>query len=67
MTDWTDHNVHDPGITLLELLEYAIDLLSYCQDQLAHQGYVRRRRLLVVLGVASVIAFVRCKGNTQAG
>lgn len=26
---WTDHNVHDPGITLLELLSYAITDLGY--------------------------------------
>ncbi|HYG47494.1 MAG TPA: baseplate J/gp47 family protein [Allosphingosinicella sp.] len=27
--DWTDHNVHDPGITLLELLAWVIDLQIY--------------------------------------
>lgn len=26
---WTDHNVHDPGITALELLAYALTDLSY--------------------------------------
>ncbi|WP_449435399.1 hypothetical protein [Pedobacter steynii] len=26
---WTDYNVHDPGITMLELLCYAITDLSY--------------------------------------
>lgn len=26
---WTDYNIHDPGITLLELLSYAITDLSY--------------------------------------
>lgn len=26
---WTDHNVHDPGITILELLSYALTDLSY--------------------------------------
>lgn len=26
---WTDHNVHDPGITTLELLAYALTDLSY--------------------------------------
>ena len=28
-TVWTDHNLHDPGITMLELLCYAITDLSY--------------------------------------
>jgi hypothetical protein len=27
--DWTDHNVHDPGITILEVLSYALTDLSY--------------------------------------
>ena len=27
--EWTDHNVHDPGITTLELLAYALTDLSY--------------------------------------
>ncbi len=27
--EWTDHNVHDPGITTLELLAYALTELSY--------------------------------------
>ena len=26
---WTDYNVHDPGITTLELLAYALTELSY--------------------------------------
>jgi hypothetical protein len=26
---WTDHNLHDPGITMLELLAYALTELSY--------------------------------------
>jgi hypothetical protein len=29
---WTDEPEHDPGITLLELLVYVGDLLSYYQD-----------------------------------
>src|SRR3954447_17151242 len=28
-TSWTDHNTHDPGITILDLLCYAITDLSY--------------------------------------
>jgi hypothetical protein len=29
---WTDHNIHDPGITTLELLSYAITDLGYRTD-----------------------------------
>jgi len=45
VSDWTDHNVHDPGITLLELLAYLGDQLSRYQDQVAHEAYARRRRV----------------------
>src|SRR3954454_1993299 len=31
-TSWTDHNTHDPGITILDLLCYAITDLSYRLD-----------------------------------
>ena len=30
---WTDHNIHDPGITILEQLCYAITDLSYRIDK----------------------------------
>jgi hypothetical protein len=28
-SDWTDHNPHDPGITVLELLAYSILALAF--------------------------------------
>src|SRR3954453_21468529 len=31
-TSWTDHNTHDPGITILDLLCYAITDVSYRLD-----------------------------------
>ncbi|WDE09534.1 hypothetical protein [Thalassomonas haliotis] len=31
-SQWTDHNIHDPGITLLEMLCYAITDLGYKTD-----------------------------------
>src|SRR3982751_6877236 len=31
-TSWTDHNTHDPGITILDLLCYAITDLTYRLD-----------------------------------
>jgi len=37
VTDWTDYNAHDPGVTVLELLAYGIAALGV-------YGYLRRRR-----------------------
>ena len=41
VADWTDHNVHDPGVTLLELLAWAVagSLFAVAVD-----AYLRRRR-----------------------
>lgn len=33
--EWTDHNAHDPGITLIELLAWITEADSYRLDQLA--------------------------------
>ena len=41
MPDWTDLNVHDPGVTLLELLAWS---LLGCVVGFATAAYIRRRR-----------------------
>ncbi len=46
---WTDHNIHDPGVTALELLAYALTELSYrasypIEDLLADAGALDARR-----------------------
>ena len=46
-SSWTDHNAHDPGITILEQLCYAITDLAYradydIQDLLASRGYKKK-------------------------
>jgi predicted phage baseplate assembly protein len=47
-SEWTDHNVHDPGITLVELLAYLaeLDLFELNQVPDAH-----KRRFLALLGL----------------
>lgn len=39
--DWTDHNVHDPGVTMLELLAWSVAGLSF---GLGVYTRLRRRR-----------------------
>ena len=36
--DWTAHNTHDPGITVLELLSYALTDLQYRSDTIDANG-----------------------------
>jgi hypothetical protein len=39
--DWVDRGEADPGMVLLELFAYAGDQLSYLQDRVALEGYLR--------------------------
>ena len=45
---WTDHNAHDPGITLLELMAWYKELQQYQLDQLTP---AIRRKLLELAGL----------------
>ena len=39
--EWTDHNLSDPGITLIELFAWMIDLLLYRLNKVPDVNYVR--------------------------
>ena len=49
MPDWRERHVPDLGITLVELLAYQADMLSYYQDAVATEAYLEtaRRRISV--------------------
>ncbi|HEV3164673.1 MAG TPA: putative baseplate assembly protein [Isosphaeraceae bacterium] len=49
MPDWTEQHVPDLGVTLVELLAYVGDYLSYYQDAVATEAYLgtARRRVSV--------------------
>src|SRR5689334_20064437 len=53
--DWTDHNAHDPGITLMELLAWVAEAQLY---SLGHMRRDERAAYAALLGVAP--------GGTQA-
>lgn len=46
--EWTDHNVSDPGITLIELFAWMVDILLYRLNQVPTRHYVK---LLDLLGI----------------
>src|SRR5262245_5458260 len=46
---WTDHNLHDPGITLLELFAWLSEMLLFRLDQLPE---AELRAFLRAVGVA---------------
>ena len=47
MPDWAERHIPDIGITLVELLAYAGDYLSYYQDAVATEAYLDTARLRV--------------------
>ncbi len=46
--EWTDHNVSDPGVTLIELFAWMTDLLLYRTNQVPDRMYVK---FLEMIGV----------------
>jgi predicted phage baseplate assembly protein len=46
--EWTDHNVSDPGVTLIELFAWMTDMLLYRVNQVPDKNYVK---FLEMIGV----------------
>src|SRR5215217_2802355 len=46
---WTDHNLHDPGITLIDLLAWLVEMDVYALDRVPEAS---RRRFLALVGGA---------------
>ena len=44
--EWTDHNIHDPGITFLELLVWIAEMQIYHLDQITDRHYLKYFELL---------------------
>ncbi len=61
--DWADGSENDPGVTLLELLAYTAELLSYYQDKVADEARLRtRRRYTISLALlALLLSWTRCR------
>lgn len=68
--DWTDHNVHDPGITLLELLAWVAEMDIY---QLNRISDAHKRKFLALVGITfqppqaaqTVLGFTLKPGSLQ--
>jgi predicted phage baseplate assembly protein len=44
--EWTDHNVSDPGVTLIELFAWMVDILLYRLNQVPDLHYVKLMELI---------------------
>src|SRR5437667_11467555 len=46
--EWSDHNVSDPGVTLLELFAWMTDLLLYRLNRVPDRNYIKFLELIGV-------------------
>ncbi len=44
--EWTDHNVSDPGVTLIELFAYMVDVLLYRINRVPERNFLRWLEML---------------------
>src|SRR6185295_4528926 len=44
--EWTDHNVSDPGVTLIELFAWMTDLILFRLNRVPEKNYLRFMELL---------------------
>src|SRR6266542_1295869 len=68
MPEWTERNLADLGVALVEVLAYAADHLSYFQDAVATEAYLdtARRRISVRRHARLVDYFVHDGANARA-
>ena len=44
--EWTDHNVSDPGVTLIELFAFMVDVLLYRLNKTTDRDYLKFLELI---------------------
>lgn len=56
--EWTDHNVSDPGVTLIELFAWMMEMLLYRMNQVPELHYIKFLEMLGVQRQSPVAATV---------
>lgn len=46
--EWTDHNIHDPGITFIELFAWLVESQQYYLNRIREENYLKFLKLLGV-------------------
>ena len=64
--EWTDHNVSDPGVTLIELFAWMTDLLLYRLNRVPEKNYIRFMELLGISRKEAVPARTRLSFGLSA-
>lgn len=60
--EWTNHNLSDPGITLLELFAWLCDMLIYRINQIPEENY---RRFLELTGIEYLFSWEEVPGKDE--
>ena len=47
--EWTDHNVSDPGVTLIELFAWMTDMVLYRMNRVPDLHYIKFMQMLVIM------------------
>ena len=55
---WTDHNKTDPGITLIELLAWIVEMQIYRLNKVSDRSYLKFLKLLGIMGLEPARAAV---------
>ena len=64
--EWTDHNLSDPGVTLIELFAWMTDLILYRLNRVPDKNYIRFMDLLGIQTKNAVPASTRISFRLSA-
>ena len=64
---WTDHNAHDPGITLMELFAWLSEMLIFRLDRVSPAKVRAFLRLVGVTPRPPLVASTSSQGSTSPG
>ena len=62
---WTNHNASDPGITIIELLAYFVELFIYRLNRVSRETRLRFLQLLVERSRPTESRGARCRARTS--
>lgn len=65
--DWTDHNVHDPGITILELFAWMKEMQQFHMDQIGKAHMLSYLRLMGIIPMKKKAAEAVVRMDGAAG
>ena len=63
--EWTDHNLHDPGMTLIDLLAWLVEIQLYRLDYISERHRLKYLKLLGITPLPAIPASVDIQFTTN--